>query len=123
LNPPDTTLPRWAAAALPGLPQDGAGPVFAEPWQAHAFALVLQLHARGAFSWDRWTHTLASELRAHEHDADDGSRYYECWLSALERIVNELGIVDRPALAARKAAWTEAYRRTPHGTPVIAPQE
>ena len=40
------------ASTCPGLPLQTApgeetGPVFAEPWQAHAFAMVLQLHQRG----------------------------------------------------------------------------
>jgi hypothetical protein len=29
--------------ALPALPRDSDGPVFAEPWQAQAFALTVQL--------------------------------------------------------------------------------
>ena len=32
-------------AALPRLPRDADGPVFAEPWQAQVFALALDLHA------------------------------------------------------------------------------
>ena len=121
MNRSDTTPPPWAA--LPGLPHDDARPVFAEPWQAQAFALVLQLHARGAFTWDHWTRTLSAQLRARSDENENGSRYYECWLSALEQIVNELGLIDLPTLAARKDAWAEAYRRTPHGTPVLAPKQ
>jgi nitrile hydratase accessory protein len=98
---------------LSELPRDASGPVFEEPWQAQAFALVLELHARGVFSWDVWTQTLAAELRA-----GDG-QYYAAWLRALERLLGELGIADAGALAARKHAWAEAYRRTPHGSPVI----
>jgi nitrile hydratase accessory protein len=74
---------------LPGLPRDESGPTFAEPWQATAFALVLELHARGAFTWERWTQTLAAELQAHP---DDASHYYERWLTALEKLVEQLGI-------------------------------
>ncbi|HKP61176.1 MAG TPA: nitrile hydratase accessory protein [Polyangiales bacterium] len=104
---------------LPGLPRDEAGPVFEEPWQAQAFALVLELHARGVFSWQAWTQALAAELRAHEDL--DGTHYYHHWLSALEHLVGALGIADGEALAERKRAWQEAHRRTPHGQPVIAP--
>jgi hypothetical protein len=32
-------------------PGDGNAPVFREPWQAHAFAMVLTLHERGLFTW------------------------------------------------------------------------
>ena len=42
------------AEALPGMPRDAQGPVFAAPWQAQAFALTLSLHERGAFTWKEW---------------------------------------------------------------------
>ena len=103
--------------ALAGLPLKAETPVFAEPWQAQAFALVLQLHASGAFSWNEWTNTLVSELQ-REGDADDGSRYYEHWLAALERLVTTKSLVAPSSLLERKQAWKEAYRRTPHGQPV-----
>jgi len=102
------------------LPRNASGPVFEEPWQAQAFAMVVDLHARGVFSWQDWTCALAAELRGHE--VESGARYYHHWLSALERLLGELGIADAQALAARKQAWAEAYRHTPHGTPVIAPR-
>jgi nitrile hydratase accessory protein len=102
---------------LPGLPKDAEGPVFAEPWQAQAFALALQLHAEGAFTWSEWAETLSEELKA-AGPGDDGSRYYEHWLAALERLVTAKRLAAADALAARKDAWEAAYRRTPHGQPV-----
>lgn len=106
--------------ALPQLPRDSNGPVFAEPWQAQAFALAVQLSARGHFTWREWAATLADELQADvkRGEADDGSRYYHCWLAALESLVVAKRLSDAAALMARKDAWAEAYRRTPHGKPV-----
>lgn len=104
-------------AALPRLPTDAEGPVFAEPWQAQAFALVLQLHEQGAFTWTEWAQALSEQLKA-AGPGDDGSRYYEHWLNALERLVAARHLADRGALVARKQAWEAAYRRTPHGEPV-----
>ncbi len=47
-----------------GLPRDDEGsPVFNEPWQAQAFAMTVQLHEAGAFSWREWSERLASEIR------------------------------------------------------------
>ena len=46
------------------------------------------------------------------------TRYYEFWLTALERLVTEKGLTDREAMNERKEAWAEAYRHTPHGKPV-----
>jgi nitrile hydratase accessory protein len=99
------------------LPRDADGPVFAEPWQAHAFALALQLHDEGAFTWTEWAQALSEQLKA-AGPRDDGSRYYEHWLAALEQLVSAKRLSDAPALAERKQAWEAAYRRTPHGKPV-----
>ena len=94
--------------------------MFAEPWEAQAFALAVKLAERGYFSWNEWTATLADELRsaADRGETDDGSRYYHHWLAALERLVTSKGLTDRAALEKRKEAWAEAYRHTPHGKPV-----
>lgn len=107
-------------SALPRLPRDEDGPVFAEPWQAQAFALAVRLSAQGHFTWKEWAATLADELKiAAEHgEPDDGSRYYHYWLAALERLVVTKGLSDPAALLARKEAWADAYRHTPHGQPV-----
>jgi hypothetical protein len=43
---------------------------------------------------------------------------YDHWLAALDHLVTAKGLADRASLFARKAAWAEAYRRTPHGKPV-----
>jgi nitrile hydratase accessory protein len=95
------------------LPED---PVFAEPWQAQAFALTVKLHEAGAFTWNEWAQALSEELKGDPQD--DGSRYYEHWLAALERLVTGRGLASPDALASTKAAWADAYRRTPHGRPV-----
>jgi nitrile hydratase accessory protein len=92
-------------------------PVFDEPWQAEAFALVVHLQQTGAFSWSEWTQVLAGEVAA-AGEAADGARYYEHWLAALESLVTRHGMAGPEALAARKQAWAAAYERTPHGQPV-----
>jgi nitrile hydratase accessory protein len=101
---------------LPRLPRDAEGPVFAEPWQAQAFAMTLKLHEGGAFTWSEWAEALSVELA--RDPTDDGSRYYEHWVAALEGLVNSRNLTAPAELAARKDAWRDAYRRTPHGQPV-----
>ena len=107
--------------ALPPLPRDHDGPVFAEPWQAQAFALAVKLSEQGHFTWKEWTRALADELRAAaaRGEPDDGSRYYHHWVAAVERLAAARGLTDAPALRARKEAWADAYRHTPHGQPVV----
>jgi nitrile hydratase accessory protein len=95
-------------------------PVFAEPWQARAFALAMKLSERGYFTREEWTAALAGELQdvADRGEIDDGSRYYHHWLAALETLVVSKGLASTHALLDRKEAWSEAYHRTPHGKPV-----
>jgi nitrile hydratase accessory protein len=96
-------------------------PVFAEPWQAQAFALAVKLSEQGYFTWKEWSEALAAELKSAEDrgEPDDGTHYYEHWLATLERLVTQKGLTDFAALAERKHAWADAYRHTPHGQPVV----
>jgi nitrile hydratase accessory protein len=111
-------------AALPRQPRDDGGPVFAEPWQANAFALAVKLSEQGHFTWKEWASALADTLKAaaDRGEPDDGSRYYDHWLATLERLAITKGLTDQEALVARKDAWIQAYRNTPHGRPIELPQ-
>lgn len=102
------------------LPRDEDGPVFSEPWEAQAFALAVKLSEQGHFTWKEWAAALAAELKsaADRGEPDDGTRYYQHWLAALEQLVTEKGLTDTSALLDRKEAWADAYRHTPHGKPV-----
>ena len=95
--------------------------MFAEPWQAQAFALAVSLSEQGHFTWKEWAGALADELRAAaaRGEPDDGSRYYHHWVAALERLAATKGLTDAPTLHTRKEAWADAYRHTPHGQPVV----
>lgn len=105
----------------PPLPPRAEGePVFAEPWQAQAFALAVQLHDAGYFGWGEWAEALGREIKAAQNrgDPDDGSTYYRHWLAALRSILSAKDLVSETDLEARKAAWADAYASTPHGEPV-----
>lgn len=109
---------RFATSQL--LPRDEGGPVFAEPWQAQAFAIAVQLSADGHFTWTEWTTALGEQLQAAvtSGEPDDGSRYFEHWIAALERLVADKKLTDLISLSERKESWADAYRHTPHGQPV-----
>jgi nitrile hydratase accessory protein len=108
-------------ADLPSLPRDEEGPVFREPWEAQAFAMAVVLSERGHVTWKEWAERLAFEIKeaARRGEPDDGTRYYLHWLSALERLVAEKGLVLPEELAVRKADWDRAARATPHGEPIV----
>ena len=120
MSAPSSITESERLKALPRLPRDEGEPVFAEPWQAQAFALAVKLSEQGYFTWKEWAAALADELKvaASSGEPDDGSRYYDHWLVALEHLVTDKGLADPASLLARKEAWAEAYRRTPHGKPV-----
>jgi nitrile hydratase accessory protein len=102
----------WARGDLPP-----DAPVFREPWEAQAFALVVALHERGVFTWSEWTLALSAAI--HAEAAEGGGAYYQCWLRALERLVGEKGLAAAPDLSARKESWRRAVHATPHGAPIL----
>jgi len=111
---------RRATEAIPSIPRDADGPVFREPWQAHAFAMALALHDRGLFAWTEWAAKLGEEIKKAQAagDPDTGETYYRHWLKTLERIVAEKGVTTLQALSQYYDAWARAAHRTPHGTPI-----
>jgi len=95
------------------IPKDQDGPVFAEPWEAQAFAMAVKLNEAGLFSWTEWAGTLGAELRALPERP-----YYESWLAALEKLVEAKGVMTSPERIARIDAWDRAAKATPHGQPI-----
>lgn len=100
-------------------------PAFAEPWQAQVMGVAAALVAAGRFSAAEWSDTLGAEIvKANTAGApDNATTYYQCALEALERLSKERALTNADALAARKAAWIEAYEHTPHGQPVMLSRE
>ena len=123
------TLAQISAACAGGLPlppstaQQAHASPFAEPWQAQAFAMTVLLHQRGLFTWPEWAAALTAQIRSAQAkgDADDGSRYYQHWVDALEQLVIERGVGTPGQIHALEHAWEDAAERTPHGQPIVLP--
>lgn len=111
------------ALRLPGLPKDAGGAVFRAPWEAQAFGLTLMLFDRGCFTWKEWTEHLSAEIASARErgEVDDGTRYYEYWLAALEKLAAQKGLTTLTEILARKEEWDRAARSTPHGKPIALP--
>ncbi|MEZ5657047.1 MAG: nitrile hydratase accessory protein [Burkholderiaceae bacterium] len=116
-------LPEHPAAreALAAIPQADRDRVFAEPWQAQAFALALALQQRGVFTWAEWSDALGAQIKAAQAqgDPDTGETYYLHWLRTIEHLVQAKGLTDLGTLRRYQHAWQRAAERTPHGTPIV----
>ena len=126
MTAPDHQAALAATRALPDIPVDDDGPVFREPWEAHAFAMAVTLHARGLFTWPEWAAALAEEISSAQAagDADCGDTYYRHWLATLERLVAEKGVASAETLTRYRNAWDHAADRTPHGRPIeLGPED
>ena len=93
-------------------PTDLENPVFNEPWEAQAFAMVVKPDERGAFTWSEWAETLGAEIKS------SNAAYYEHWLSALEKIAEAKGLMSQIERLNRVDAWDRAAHATPHGKPI-----
>jgi nitrile hydratase accessory protein len=89
-------------------------PVFAEPWEAQAFAMAVALQERGWFTAAEWAAALGAQIA----DGDPEASYYEHWLAALESLLDAKALADRATLTRYRDAWARAADRTPHGDPI-----
>ena len=98
---------------MPDLPRDEEGVVFAAPWEAKAFALVVHLHQQGCFEWQEWVDALSGEVAA-DRGRTPHQPYYELWLSAAESLVNLKGLVAAERLAAERDSLRSAQQAAAH---------
>ena len=126
MMPLDRQAALEATKAVTSIPRDEDGPVFREPWEAHAFAMALALHARGLFTWNEWAAALADQIKRAqaEGDPDTGETYYRHWLATLETLVAAKGVATPDILHRYRDAWDHAADRTPHGKPIeLTPED
>jgi nitrile hydratase accessory protein len=98
-------------------PRDNGELTFGAPWQGQAFGLALALQESGQIDWEDFRQRLIAEISSWQAGPAAASEwsYYGCWLSALERMVSERGLVDGDDLRAR--AELLAARPRDHGPP------
>jgi nitrile hydratase accessory protein len=123
---PNSQSALEATRVVPGIPHDADGPVFREPWEARAFALAVELHARKLFTWSEWAEALAGEIKRAQAagDPDTGETYYRHWLATLETLVAAKSVATSEILHRYRDAWDHAADRTPHGKPIeLTPED
>lgn len=99
---------------IPGLVLQDGEPVFSEPWEASAFALVVGLHEKNVFAWSEWAEVLGEVLK----NESPGTPYYQSWLQALEMILEQKTVLNADEIASRSEEWAAAVKATPHGQPI-----
>ena len=100
--------------------KDEQQPVFAELWEAHAFAIAVKLSEKGLLKCSEWSDALAEEIKEAKDQGkpDFGNTYYQFWLSALETILLEKNILKKSDLKSMMEQWRHAFLSTPHGNHV-----
>ena len=108
-------MPTDSFSALPLIPADQGGPVFREPWEAQAFALVVALSNAGHFTWPEWVGAISAEIRLAQDqgDPDVGNTYYRHWLAALEKLILAKGLTDAANLRLRRSGMRGQHRDRP----------
>ncbi|WP_353008863.1 nitrile hydratase accessory protein [Mesorhizobium sp. M0977] len=109
---------RETGSVAIALPAGVEAPVFAQPWQAEAFAMTVALHDNGLFSWSEWADALSAEVK-RPGAARDGHDYYKHWLAALKKLLSAKGVAGRSDVDSLAAAWERAAHATPHGKPIL----
>jgi len=102
------------------LPNDKAESVFSQPWQAQAFAMTIQLHQAGLFTWPEWAQALSQQIKDAQEagDPDIGDTYYHHWINALEKLIIGKQVGTAEQIHELEHAWEAAAARTPHGQPI-----
>ena len=77
--------------------------------------MAVRLSAQGHFTWKEWAATWAEELKAaaDRGEPDDGTRYYQHWLAALERLVlqaKDRVASEKEAARRRLSRWLAQSR-------------
>ena len=94
-------------------PRSNGELVFGAPWESRAFGLALALNAGGKLDWEYFRKQLIQAISdwEREHDPTEEWSYYRCWLTALERVLDQGGLVP----AGDHVERTVAFANRPHG--------
>lgn len=76
--------------------------IFANPWEAKAFALVVQMHQEKRYTWTEWANQLSHEIKESNTLNEKEEDYYLLWLKAAEELVVTKGLCAKDELSSRK---------------------
>lgn len=95
--------------AEPTIPRKNGELVFNAPWEGRAFGMAIALRQSEPYAWTEFRDRLEREIAA-AGPADDGTRYYERWVAALESLLEDKGLVDPAELERRTHEYLDGIR-------------
>ena len=104
-----TKFEHFAATSLMGAPEEAPprkdGQLqFDRDWEKMAFGVAIALSKQGHYEWEEFRQTLMATIAEWEatHELDDPEwDYYQCWLTALEKLVIASGVIEAGELEAQ----------------------
>lgn len=98
---------------------------FGEQWEIRAFALAVSAHTAGEYDWQQFQGALIDSISeweaAHPAPADGSWSYYEHWVTALEKVLANVGVLDQGVLAERTAHVLSVPPNRNHHEAVLEP--
>lgn len=109
------------AQEIAALPLHEPNRSFDHPWQAQAFAMIVEMHKGGMFTWPEWVEMFSTVIKANPAREGETSNdtYYRQWMIALEKMVGRVAKIATEAVDERVGEWRQAYLNTPHGQPIV----
>jgi nitrile hydratase accessory protein len=79
--------------------------------------MAVSLQEQGVITAGQWASALGAQIKARSKpdDVTENDHYYLCWLTALEDLVEQTGLIEHTERLERQHAWDKAARATPHG--------
>jgi nitrile hydratase accessory protein len=82
--------------------------VFDAPWESRVFGMAVALQGQGTYAWQEFSDLLAAEIATANRGssthrvlpvaADVETTYYQHWLSSLEKLLIEKGVLSNEEL-------------------------
>jgi nitrile hydratase subunit beta len=103
-----TSFEQFAAGSMVGSedspPRRNGELLFRRLWEGRAFGMAIALSKKGHYDWEEFRQGLITSIAEWEaeHCKDDPDwDYYERWLSALEQMILESGLLSRQQIERR----------------------
>ncbi|MFN0070723.1 MAG: nitrile hydratase accessory protein [Chloroflexota bacterium] len=91
------------------LPRKNGELVFNEAWEGRVFGMAVAMSEGRQIDWEAFRQQLIAEIGSADQAGSNAS-YYERWLSAFERLLDQQGLIHAAELATRTAEFESGAR-------------